>query len=90
VDFVSGLVVGGAGGHHVEELGELDLSAAVLVELGDHLIDGLGLGLDTEGVDGDLEFWVGRGVPLGSMAPPRSLSNRSKAFLISFTSSTLT
>ena len=29
VHFVSALVVGGSGGHHVEELGELDLSAAV-------------------------------------------------------------
>jgi hypothetical protein len=56
VDFVACLVVGGAGGHHVEELGELDLSATVLVELGDHLIDCLGLGLDAEGIDGNLEF----------------------------------
>ena len=56
MDFFSALVVGGAGGHHVEELGELDLSAAVLVELGDHLIDSLSLGLNTEGVDGNLKF----------------------------------
>ena len=48
MDLVAGLVVRGTGGHHVEELRELDLSAAVLVELGDHLIHGLGLGLNTE------------------------------------------
>jgi hypothetical protein len=74
VDFIAGLVVGRSGGHHVEELRELDLSAAVLVELGDHLVDCLRLGLDSEGVDGDLEFWMRWGVPLGSMAPPRSRS----------------
>jgi hypothetical protein len=56
VDLVSGLVVARTGGHHVEELGELDLSAAVLVELSDHLIDGLSFGFDTERVDGDFEF----------------------------------
>ena len=56
VHFVSALVVGGPSGHHVEELGELNLSAAVAVEFGDHLIDGLGLGLDSEGVDGNFQF----------------------------------
>lgn len=56
VNFITSLIISGAGGHHIEELGEFDLSAAVLVELGDHLIDSLGLGLDTEGVDGNFEF----------------------------------
>ena len=56
MDFGSGLVVAGTSGHHVEEFGEFDLPAAVLVEFGDHLIDCLGLGLDSEGIDGDLEF----------------------------------
>ena len=57
VDFFSGLVGGGSGGHHLEELIELNQSAAVLVEFSDHLIHCLSLGFDTEGVDGDLEFW---------------------------------
>ena len=48
VDFVSGFVVRGTSSHHVEELGELDLSAAVLVELCDHLVDCLGLCLNAE------------------------------------------
>lgn len=52
----SSLVVRRSGCHHVEEFRELDLSAAVLVELGNHLIDSLGLGFDTEGIDGDFEF----------------------------------
>ena len=56
VDLIAGFVVGGSGGHHVEEFLEFDLSAAVLVELGDHLVDYLSLGLDSERVDGDLEF----------------------------------
>ena len=74
VHLVSGFVVGGTSGHHVEELRELDLSAAVFVELGDHLVDSLGLGLNSEGVDGNLELCIKEGVPLGSMAPPRSRS----------------
>ena len=56
MNFISGLVVRGTGGHHVEELRELDLSAAVFIELSDHLIDSLGLGFDTERVDGDFQF----------------------------------
>lgn len=48
VDLISGLVIGGTSSHHIEELGEFDLSTAVLVEFGDHLIDGLSLGLNTE------------------------------------------
>ena len=71
---LSGFVVGGPGGHHVEKLLELDLAAAVLVELCDHLVNGLGLGLDTERVDGHFEFCMDGAIPLGSMAPPRSRS----------------
>ena len=56
MNLVSGFVVRGTSGHHVEELGELDLSTAVFIELSDHLIDSLGLGFDTEGVDGDFQF----------------------------------
>ena len=48
MDFVSGLVVGRTGSHHVEELGELDLSASVLVQLSDHLIYCLCFGLYTQ------------------------------------------
>lgn len=56
VDLISALVVGGTGGHHIEEFGELDLSTAVGVEFSDHLVDCLGLGLNAEGIDGDFEF----------------------------------
>jgi hypothetical protein len=56
VNFVSGLVVRRTSGHHIKELRELNLSAAILIELSDHLIDSLGLGFDTEGVDGNFEF----------------------------------
>ena len=87
MNFISGLIVAGSGGHHIEEFGEFDLSTAVLIELSNHLIDCLGFGFDTEGIDCDFEFLMKKGVPLGSMAPPRSLSKRSNAFLISRTSS---
>ena len=56
VDLISALVVRGSGGHHVEEFFELNLSAAVFVELSNHLIDSLGLGFNAEGVDGNLQF----------------------------------
>ena len=53
---LAALVVRRTGSHHGEELGEVDLSAAVLVDLSDHLIDRLSLGLNTEGIDGDFKF----------------------------------
>jgi hypothetical protein len=54
------------------------------------LIDCLSLGFNTQWVDGDFEFFdINEYVPLGSMAPPRSLSKRSKALLISKTYSTV-
>ena len=56
VDFVSGFIVGGSGDHHGDEFGEINLTTAVLVDLSDHLVDCLGLGLNTEGVNGDFEF----------------------------------
>ena len=90
MNLVSGFIVGGTGSHHVEEFWEFDLSTSVFVEFSDHLIDGLGFGFDSERIDGDFEFWVMRELPLGSMAPPRSRSKRSNAFLISRTSSWVT
>ena len=56
VDLISALVVRRSGGHHVEEFIELNLSTAVLVELSNHLINSLGLGFNTEGVDSNLQF----------------------------------
>jgi hypothetical protein len=90
VHLITSLVVRGTGGHHVEELGELDLSAAVLIQFCDHLIDSLGFCLNTEGVNGDFQFCISWKVPLGSIAPPKSRSNRSNPFLISSTSSRVT
>ena len=56
VDLLSGLVGRGSGGHHLEKFVEFDQTTSVFVEFSDHLIDGLGFGLNTEGVDGDFEF----------------------------------
>ena len=47
VNLVSALVIGGTGGHHVEEFWEFDLSTAILVEFSDHLINSLSLSLNT-------------------------------------------
>lgn len=66
----------------MEELGELDLSTSILIKLGNHLIDSLSLCLNPQRVNGNFEFYINHVLPLGSMAPPRSRSNKSKAFLI--------
>lgn len=58
VDLIPGFVVRGSGGHHVEELGEFDLSTSVLVQLSDHLIDSLCLGLNSKRVNGNLELYA--------------------------------
>lgn len=87
MDVLSGFVFSGPGGHHGQELVEINLSTSVLIDLRDHLVDGLGFGLNSKSVDGLLEFWLGEGLPLGSMDPPSSRSNRSKACLMLWTSS---
>ena len=56
MDFVSRFVGGWSGCHHIEELVEFDLAAAVLVEFSDHGVDCLSLGLDTERVDCGFEL----------------------------------
>lgn len=90
VHLVSGLVISRTGGHHVEEFGEFDLSTSVFVQLSDHLIDCLCFGLDAQGVYGNFQLSITPQLPRGSMAPPKSRSKRSKAFLISSTSSSVT
>jgi len=56
VYFISALIVRRTSGHHVDELRELNLPTTVLVELSNHLIDSLSLGLNTERVDSNFEF----------------------------------
>lgn len=56
VDVLTALIFGGLGGHHGKELLEVDLSASILVEVSDHLIDGGVLGFDTERGHGGLEL----------------------------------
>ena len=53
---LAGVTLGHLLGHHVEELGEVDDTGAVLVDVSDHLLDLLTLGLKTEGSHGNLEF----------------------------------
>jgi hypothetical protein len=53
---LAGVTLGHLLGHHVEEFGEVDDTGTVLVDVGDHLLDLLTLGLKTEGAHGDLEF----------------------------------
>ena len=72
VDFFSGLVFGRPSGHHAKELIELKLSAAILIDFGDHVPHSLSFGFDTKGVDGFFEFYINKCVPLGSIDPPPS------------------
>ena len=58
VDLIPGFIIGGSGGHHVEELGEFNLSTSVLVQLSDHLIDSLCLGLNSKRVNSNLELYA--------------------------------
>ena len=51
--------------HHLEELGEVDRARAVLVDVRDHLLDLLLLGLEAEGAHGNLELLgVDRAAPI--------------------------
>lgn len=56
MNFISRLIVGGAGSHHVEEFREFNLSTAIRIELSDHLIHSLCFRLNTERVNGHFEF----------------------------------
>ena len=56
VNFLPGFILRRSGGHHAKEFVKLQLSAAVLVDFGDHVPDGFGLCFDTECVNGFLEF----------------------------------
>jgi hypothetical protein len=58
VNFFSGFIVRRSSDHHGEELREIDLSTAVLVDFSDHLVNGLSLGFNTEGIDGNFKFYV--------------------------------
>jgi hypothetical protein len=44
------------GGHHAQELLEVDGARAVLVNVGDHLLDLLLLGLEAQGTHGHLQL----------------------------------
>ena len=44
------------GGHHFQELLEVDGPGAILIDIGDHFLDFLLFRLETEGAHGDLEF----------------------------------
>ena len=53
-----GVAVGHLLCHHVEELGVVNDTGAVLVDVGDHLLDLLTFGLEAECAHGDLELFL--------------------------------
>merc|ERR1711959_105967 len=55
-DLLTRVAVSHAGGHHVEELVEVDGAGAILVDVVDHTTDLVFLGVEAEGAHGDLEL----------------------------------
>lgn len=70
VDVFPGVFVVDSAGEEVEPLSEVNGSAAVGVEVRDHLEDGCAFGFEAQGGHGGFELWVGQGLPLMSMDPP--------------------
>ena len=62
-------------GHHLEELGELDLAGAVGVNVGDHLLELLLLDLEAEGAHGGLELAVVDGARVVSVEQVERLAD---------------
>merc|ERR1719182_387101 len=56
LDVLAGVLLTHLAGHHLEELAELDGAVAVVVNVGDHLLELLLLDLEPEGAHGGLEL----------------------------------
>merc|ERR1711935_240491 len=56
LDVLAGVLLAHLGGHHAKELGELDGAVAVVVDIGDHLLELLVLDLEAKGTHGGLEL----------------------------------
>merc|ERR1711868_180837 len=56
LDVLTGVLLAHLAGHHLEELGELDGAVAVVVNVGDHLLELLVLDLKAEGTHGGLKL----------------------------------
>ena len=56
VDILAGVPVAHTGGHHIEELLEIDVVVLIFVEVSNHLVDGLVLSLEAKGLHGGAEL----------------------------------
>merc|ERR1712076_133939 len=56
LDVLAGVLLAHLASHHLEELGELDGAVAVVVNVGDHLLQLLVLDLEAKGTHGGLEL----------------------------------
>merc|ERR1719407_327857 len=56
LDILAGVLLAHLGGHHLEELAELDGAIAVVIDVGDHLLELLVLDLEAKGTHGGLEL----------------------------------
>merc|ERR1719163_525026 len=56
LDVLTGILLAHLGSHHAKELGELNGAVAVVVDVGDHLLELLVLDLEAKGAHGGLEL----------------------------------
>merc|ERR1719311_504185 len=56
LDVLTGVLLAHLASHHLEELAELDGAVAVVVDVGDHLLELLVLNLEAKGTHGGLEL----------------------------------
>jgi len=66
LDVLAGVLVAHFGGHHIEELFEINFSAPILVDVSNHLVNSLVLGLEPEALHGGFELlWVNGSTSVG-------------------------
>merc|ERR1712216_710685 len=56
LDILAGVLLAHLAGHHAKELNEIDGAVAVVVDIGDHLLELLVLDLEAKGTHGGLEL----------------------------------
>merc|ERR1712010_326991 len=75
LDVLAGVLLAHLTGHHLKELGELDGAVAVVVDIGDHLLELLVLDLEAKSAHGGLELTHVDGARLVTVEEVESLTD---------------
>ena len=75
LDVLTGVLLAHLAGHHLKELGELDGAVAIVVDVGDHLLELLVLDLEAKGTHGGLELTHVNGARLVIVEQVESLTD---------------